>query len=61
MKRALVLFTICLPLILLPKVIRAQDYSIPQVFSPTAAELGKYGKIPVSYYNGLPNIKIDLT
>ena len=55
------MFTICLPLILLPKVIRAQDYSIPQVFSPTAAELGKYGKIPVSYYNGLPNIKIDLT
>ena len=34
---------------------------LPQVFSPNAAELGKYGKIPVSYFNGLPNISIPLT
>ena len=34
---------------------------LPQVFSPNAAELGKYGKVPVSYFNGLPNISIPLT
>ena len=34
---------------------------MPQVFSPDAAELGKYGKIPVNYFNGLPNITIPLT
>ena len=39
----------------------AQTSSLPQVFSPNAAELGKYGKIPVSYFNGLPNISIPLT
>ena len=36
-----------------------QNY--PQVFSPNAAEFGKYGKIPVNYFNGLPNISIPLT
>ena len=35
--------------------------NFPQVFSPNAAELGKYGKIPVSYFNGLPNISVPLT
>ena len=34
---------------------------LPQVFSPDAAELGKYGKVPVNYFNGLPNITIPLT
>ena len=34
---------------------------LPQVFSPNAAELGKYGKVPVNYFNGLPNITIPLT
>ena len=34
---------------------------LPQIFSPDAAELGKYGKIPVNYFNGLPNITIPLT
>lgn len=34
---------------------------LPQVFSPNAAELGKYGKVPVNYFNGLPNINIPLT
>jgi hypothetical protein len=28
--------------------------------SPTAANLGKYGDIPVSYYTGLPNVSIPL-
>jgi len=28
--------------------------------SPTAASLGIYGDIPVSYYNGLPNISVPL-
>ena len=39
----------------------AAQTDLPQVFSPNAAELGKYGKIPVSYFNGLPNISIPLT
>lgn len=34
---------------------------ITQMFSPNAAELGKYGKIPVNYFNGLPNIQVPLT
>lgn len=34
---------------------------IPQVFTPNVAEFGKYGKVPVSYFNGLPNITIPLT
>ena len=38
-----------------------QCMDLPQVFSPNAAELGKYGKIPMSYFNGLPNISIPLT
>ena len=28
--------------------------------SPNAAELGKFGAVPVSYYTGLPNIDIPL-
>ncbi len=35
--------------------------SEPQMLSPNAAEFGKYGKIPVNYFNGLPNITIPLT
>ena len=53
-----ILFT-CLLLMLVCNSARGQN--IPQVFSPTAAELGKYGKIPVSYFNGLPQIEIPLT
>ena len=40
---------------------QTQQKELPQVFSPNAAELGKYGKIPVSFFNGLPNISIPLT
>lgn len=32
-----------------------------QVLSPSAYEMGKYGKVPVSYFNGLPNISVPLT
>ena len=35
--------------------------AIPQMFSPNAAELGKYGRTPVNYFNGLPSISIPLT
>lgn len=55
---------VCLALSLLGTGLMAQQTQIneiPQVFSPNAAELGKYGKIPVSYFNGLPNISIPLT
>ena len=38
-----------------------EDFSLPQVFSPDAAELGKYGRIPVNYFNGLPEITVPLT
>ena len=54
-------FVISLALSLLGTGLWAQQDSLPQVFSPNAAELGKYGKIPVSYFNGLPNISIPLT
>ena len=39
----------------------AQAPDFPQVFSPNAAELGKYGKMPVDYFSGLPQITIPLT
>lgn len=39
----------------------AQAPDVPQVLSPNAAELGKYGKMPVDYFSGLPNITIPLT
>ena len=61
MKKPHVIFIFCLPIILASFIAKAQDNVLPQVFSPTAAELGKYGKSPVSYFNGLPSIKIDLT
>lgn len=41
--------------------VAAQRDSTYQVFSPNAAELGKYGKIPVSYFTGIPNISVPLT
>lgn len=41
--------------------LRSQVEPLPQVFTPTAAGLGQYGKVPVSYFNGLPNITIPLT
>ena len=34
---------------------------LPQVLSPAAYEMGRYGRTPVSYYHGLPNISIPLT
>ncbi len=38
----------------------AQEVDLPQVFSPNAAEIGRYGKVPVSYFTGLPQIEIPL-
>ncbi len=37
------------------------DQFFPQTFSPNAAELGQYGKIPVDYFSGLASISIPLT
>ena len=37
-----------------------QGQIIPSMPSPTAANLGLYGEIPVSYYTGTPNISIPL-
>lgn len=37
------------------------QHSELQVLSPSAHEMGKYGKVPVSYFNGLPNISVPLT
>jgi YD repeat-containing protein len=44
-------------MLLYPVVIYAQQIS---VHSPTAANLGLYGEIPVSYYTGIPDISIPL-
>lgn len=37
------------------------DRFIPQMLSPTAYEMGKYGRTPASHFYGLPNIAIPLT
>ena len=34
---------------------------ITQVFSPNAAELGLYGKVPVGHFNGIPDIRVPVT
>lgn len=34
---------------------------IPNVISPNAVELGKYGRSPVNYFTGTPSIRIPLT
>ena len=64
MKKKSLLYSFLVSVILtissIPLSLRAQN-ELPQVFSPNAAEIGKYGKIPVSYFNGLPNISIPLT
>ncbi len=39
----------------------AKGQTPPQVFSPDAAELGKYGRTPVSYFTGVPSITVPLT
>jgi YD repeat-containing protein len=52
MRKAIAIMMIACPL-----VIDAQQMSI---HSPTAANLGLYGEIPVSYYTGTPHISIPL-
>ena len=45
----------------------AQDSSIDRIgppdtqYAPNAAEIGRYGRVPVSYFNGLQNLTIPLT
>lgn len=34
---------------------------VPQMLSPTAYEIGRFGKTPASHFYGLPNIAIPLT
>lgn len=34
---------------------------VPQMLSPTAYEMGRYGRTPASHFYGLPNIAIPLT
>ena len=34
---------------------------VPQAISPTAMEMGRYGKHPVSFFTGTPQISIPLT
>ncbi len=38
----------------------SQSPYMMDIATPNMAELGKYGQIPVSYFNGLPNINIPL-
>ena len=33
----------------------------PQIFSPDAYEMCRYGRTPVNYFNGLPEISVPLT
>lgn len=33
----------------------------PSAFSPNAADLGRYGKVPVNYFNGLAGVTVPLT
>ena len=42
---------------LFPEMMGAKTIDFP---TPNAASLGKYGQIPVSYYNGLVNISIPI-
>ena len=62
MKKLLFLLTVCISV---SGYAQDPDYrlvsDLPQVFSPNSAELGKYGRIPVNYFNGLPSITIPLT
>ena len=63
MKKILVLLLSCISVYgfaQAPELPQLSDV-LPQVFSPDAAELGKYGRIPVNYFNGLPNITVPLT
>ncbi|MCQ2145812.1 MAG: hypothetical protein MJY72_08715, partial [Bacteroidales bacterium] len=34
---------------------------LPQAISPTAYQIGQYGRTPVSYFHGLPQISVPLT
>jgi YD repeat-containing protein len=51
-----------LVLVSLPVILKAQQnsYGTVTIASPTAAALGKYADIPVSYHTGIPQINIPL-
>lgn len=38
----------------------AQSDDVIHAFSPNAAEIGQYGKVPVDYYHGIPSVSIPL-
>lgn len=40
--------------------VQAQSVDAPQVQSPNVSSLGEYGKVPVSYYTGVPDISVPL-
>lgn len=41
--------------------LQAQEAALPNnIQSPTAGSLGKYGDVPVSYYNGTPNLNVPI-
>ena len=54
LKKIITIFSITLAL-------NIYSQTTPQFFTPKASELGKYGQVPVSYFNGLANISIPLT
>lgn len=43
-----------------PSVTYAQQQSFVDLPTPTAATLGEYGQVPVSYFNGLPSISVPI-
>lgn len=52
----------CLPWLVTPTVAQTSNLIRTDLISPspTAANLGKYGDVPVTYYTGLPNIAIPI-
>lgn len=54
------LYSLLLPLCLLPFYALAQIKPILNIPSPDVATLGTYGTVPVSFFTGTPNITIPL-
>jgi hypothetical protein len=61
MRPALLLFALLIRTSLMAQLTQTEVH-LPEIIppSPEAASLGKYAQIPISYYNGLPNISIPL-
>lgn len=60
-KRVKSLLTVVAAVLMMALAPGAKGQTPPQVFSPDAAELGKYGRTPVSYFTGVPSITVPLT